>query len=87
MAQTEQGEKDELYLPDNLKNCHAELSAAQQELEEMKDKYLRAAAQVDGAGHLRPVKPPDVPPIRKAVVEKRRAAVGNKRAECAAGER
>jgi hypothetical protein len=46
MAQTEQGEKDELYLPDNLENCHAELSAAQQELEEMKDKYLRAAAQV-----------------------------------------
>src|SRR5690242_10356429 len=47
MAQTEPGEKDELYLPDNLENCHAELSAAQQELEEMKDKYLRAAAQVD----------------------------------------
>jgi GrpE protein len=47
MAQTEQGEKDELFLPDNLENCHAELSAAQQELEEMKDKYLRAAAQVD----------------------------------------
>ena len=47
MAQTEQGEKDELYLPDNLENCHAELSAAQQELEEMKDKYLRAAAQVE----------------------------------------
>ena len=43
MAQTEQGEKDELYLPDNLENCQAELSAAQQELEEMKDKYLRAA--------------------------------------------
>lgn len=47
MAQTEQGEKDELYLPDNLENCHAELSAAQQELVEMKDKYLRAAAQVE----------------------------------------
>jgi molecular chaperone GrpE len=47
MAQTEQGEKDELYLPGNLENCHAELSAAQQELEEMKDKYLRAAAQVE----------------------------------------
>ena len=47
MAQTEQGEKDELYLPDNLENCHAELSAAQQELEEMKNKYLRAAAQVE----------------------------------------
>ena len=47
MAQTEQGEKDELYLPNNLENCQAELSAAQQELEEMKDKYLRAAAQVE----------------------------------------
>jgi len=47
MAQTEQGEKDELYLPNNLENCQAELSAAQQELEEMKDKYRRAAAQVE----------------------------------------
>jgi molecular chaperone GrpE len=47
MAQTEQGEKEEVFLPDNLENCQAELSAARQELEETKDKYLRAAAQVD----------------------------------------
>ena len=25
MAQTEQGEKQELVLPDNLENCHTEL--------------------------------------------------------------
>ena len=47
MAQTEQGEKEAVLLPDNLENCHAELSAARQELEETKDKYLRAAAQVE----------------------------------------
>ena len=47
MAQTEQGEKEALLLPDNLENCQAELSAARQEVEETKDKYLRAAAQVE----------------------------------------
>lgn len=47
MAQTEQGEKEEVFLPDNLENCQAELSAARQDLEETKDKYLRAAAQVE----------------------------------------
>jgi len=46
MAQTEHKEKEELFLPDNLESCRAELSAARQELEETKDKYLRAAAQV-----------------------------------------
>ena len=48
MAQTERGEKSEgLILPDNLENCHAELNVARQELEEIKDKYLRAAAQIE----------------------------------------
>jgi molecular chaperone GrpE len=47
MAQTKQGEKQEVLLPDNLENCQAELSAARQELEETRDKYLRAAAQVE----------------------------------------
>ncbi|HEX6269443.1 MAG TPA: nucleotide exchange factor GrpE [Anaerolineales bacterium] len=48
MAQTEQGEKaEQLLLPENLEDCHAELSAARQELEETKDKYLRAAAQIE----------------------------------------
>jgi len=48
MTQPEQGERqEELFLPDNLENCHAELSATRHELEETKDKYLRAAAQVE----------------------------------------
>ena len=47
MAQPKQGEKEELFLPDTLENCQAELSAARQELEETKDRYLRAAAQVE----------------------------------------
>lgn len=47
MAQTEQGEKQELVLPDNLETCHTELVETRLELEELKDKYLRAAAQVE----------------------------------------
>jgi molecular chaperone GrpE (heat shock protein) len=47
MAQTERAEKEKLYLPDNLENCHADLRAARQELEETKGKYLWAAGQVE----------------------------------------
>jgi len=47
MTQPEQGQKEELFLPDNLENCHAELAETRRELEETKDKYLRAAAQVE----------------------------------------
>jgi molecular chaperone GrpE len=47
MAQTEHGEKEQVIHPDTLKNCQAELSAVRQELEETRDKYLRAAAQVE----------------------------------------
>ena len=47
MTQPEQGQKEELFLPDNLENCHAELTETRRELEETKDKYLRAAAQVE----------------------------------------
>jgi molecular chaperone GrpE len=47
MAQREQREKEELFFPDTLENCHAELGAARQELEETKNKYLRAVAQVE----------------------------------------
>jgi molecular chaperone GrpE len=47
MTQPEQGQKEELFLPDNLENCHAKLTETRRELEEAKDKYLRAAAQVE----------------------------------------
>lgn len=48
MTPVEQGEgQEELFLPDNLENCHAELTATRRELDETKDKYLRAAAQVE----------------------------------------
>jgi molecular chaperone GrpE len=43
----EQGQKEELFLPDNLENCHTELTETRRELEATKDKYLRAAAQVE----------------------------------------
>ena len=39
--------KEELSLPDDLENCHILLTEARQEVEELKDKYLRAAAQVE----------------------------------------
>lgn len=47
MTQPGQGQKEELFLPDNLENCHTELTETRRELEETKDKYLRAAAQVE----------------------------------------
>jgi molecular chaperone GrpE len=47
MTQPEQGQKEELFLPDNLENCHTELTETRRELEQTKDKYLRAAAQVE----------------------------------------
>ena len=47
MTQPGQGQKEELFLPDNLENCHTELTETRHELEETKDKYLRAAAQVE----------------------------------------
>ena len=43
----EQGEKQNLALPDNLEDCHAMLIELLREVEELKDKYLRAAAQVE----------------------------------------
>jgi len=47
MAKTEQEEKEELALPEDLENCHTLLAETRQEVEELKDKYLRAAAQVE----------------------------------------
>ena len=47
MAKTEQEEKGELALPEDLENCHTLLTETRQEVEELKDKYLRAAAQVE----------------------------------------
>ena len=47
MTQPRQEQKEELFLPDNLENCHTELTETRRELEETKDKYLRAAAQVE----------------------------------------
>ena len=47
MAKMEQGEKQEPVLPDNLEDCHAMLIELLREVEELKDKYLRAAAQVE----------------------------------------
>ena len=47
MAKMEQEEKENLALPDDLENCHTLLVETRQELEEVKDKYLRTAAQVE----------------------------------------
>ena len=47
MANTEQKEKEERTLPDDLENCHTLLTETRQEVEELKDKYLRAVAQVE----------------------------------------
>jgi molecular chaperone GrpE len=47
MTQPRQEQKEEIFLPDNLENCHTELTETRRELEETKDKYLRAAAQVE----------------------------------------
>jgi len=42
-----QTDKKNLALSDNLEDCHAMLIELLRELEEVKDKYLRAAAQVE----------------------------------------
>jgi len=47
MAKMRQEEKEELALPDTLDHCQTLLTEAQQEVEELKDQYLRAAAQVE----------------------------------------
>ena len=47
MAKMEQEEKENLALPVDLENCHTLLVETRQELEEVKDKYLRTAAQVE----------------------------------------
>src|SRR5687768_2722894 len=50
------------------------------------DRYLLhyAVRQIDRSGHLRAVEPPDIPAVGESVVQKRRPAIRNKRAECAA---
>lgn len=47
MAQSEKGKKEEFALPDNLEDCQAMLIELLRELEELKDKYVRTAAQVE----------------------------------------
>jgi molecular chaperone GrpE len=47
MANSEQVEKDALILPDNLEQCQAELTETRREMEELKDRFLRTAAQIE----------------------------------------
>lgn len=47
MANPEQAEKDSLILPDNLEGCQAELTETRREMEELKDRFLRAAAEIE----------------------------------------
>jgi len=47
MAQTEQAQKDALTLPNSLEQCQAELTETRHEMEELKDRFLRAAAQIE----------------------------------------
>ena len=47
MANTEQEEKEGLTLPDDPENCHKLLAETRREVDALKDKYLRAAAQVE----------------------------------------
>lgn len=47
MANPEQVEREALFLPDNLEECQAELTETRREMEELKDKFLRAAAQIE----------------------------------------
>ncbi len=47
MVNPEQAEKDSLILPDNLEGCQAELRETRREMEELKDRFLRAAAQIE----------------------------------------
>jgi len=47
MAQNGQQEGRELEMPEDLEDCQAALAEMRQEADELKDKYLRAAAQVE----------------------------------------
>jgi molecular chaperone GrpE len=40
-------EREALFLPDNLEECQAELTETRREMEELKDRFLRAAAQIE----------------------------------------
>ena len=40
-------QEDTLLIPDNLKQCQAELTESRREIEELKDRFLRAAAQIE----------------------------------------
>jgi molecular chaperone GrpE len=47
MANPEQAEKNGLVLPDSLEQCHSELTDMRREMEDLKDRFLRAAAQIE----------------------------------------
>lgn len=47
MANPEQAEQDKVILPDNLEQCQAALTETRREMEELKDRFLRAAAQIE----------------------------------------
>lgn len=47
MAKAEHVENEVFFLPDNLEECQAELTETRREMEELKDKFLRAAAQIE----------------------------------------
>lgn len=40
-------EQDTLFIPDNLEQCQAELTETRREMEDLKDRFLRAAAQIE----------------------------------------
>ena len=40
-------QEDTLLIPDNLEQCQAELTESRREIEELKDRFLRAAAQIE----------------------------------------
>lgn len=40
-------QKDTLIIPDNLEQCQAELTETRREMEELKDRFLRTAAQIE----------------------------------------
>lgn len=47
MAKPERAEKDVVLVPDTLEECQAELLETRNEMEELKDRFLRAAAQIE----------------------------------------
>jgi molecular chaperone GrpE len=47
MANPEQGARETLVIPGTLEECQAEFIETRQEIEELKDKFLRAAAQIE----------------------------------------